>query len=326
MDHPRLYWNDNRTPGTEWIRFTPLEVPTDRIWTAKDDARYIMAPLAILTGMAMSPALVNRFPWYAKLFGGRQAARSIHFLDLVGFLAFIVVHVTLVAMTGFERNMNHIVLGTDGSRPGGMILGLIGIALVVLSWVAAHYISWFFPRGLQLAQKAVTQPVKLVTLDRLIPCETYTAEQISPHFWPNGKMPVREDWKQFAANDFKDYRLKVAGLVEHPAELSLDDLRALGLEETITMHHCIQGWSGIAQWSGVSMRKLIEHVRPMPSARVVAFYSFGGSLYGDLYYDTQTIYNAMKPECMAARRLWRGSAIARGESAWLQNGQVDRTD
>lgn len=394
MDHPRLYWNDNCTPGTEWIRFTPLEVPTDRIWTAKDDARYIspivstpgyrhtvgvarswhfitvygfvltgvffviglltstqwerlvstslnvfvqawntfvvyanfhlppepngfygynalqqlayfatvfiMAPLAILTGMAMSPALVNRFPWYAKLFGVRQAARSIHFLDLVGFLVFIVVHVTLVAMTGFERNMNHIVLGTDDSRPGGMILGLIGIALVVLSWVAAHYISWFFPRGLQLAQKAVTQPVKLVTLDRLIPRETYTAEQISPHFWPNGKMPVREDWKQLAANDFKDYRLKVAGLVEHPAELSLDDLRALGLEETITMHHCIQGWSGIAQWSGVSMRKLIEHVRPMPSARVVAFYSFGDSLYGDLYYDTQTIYNAMKPECMLA--------------------------
>ncbi len=39
MDHPRLYFNDGCTPGSEWIRFTPLKVPRDRIWTAKDDAR-----------------------------------------------------------------------------------------------------------------------------------------------------------------------------------------------------------------------------------------------------------------------------------------------
>ncbi|MGQ3684753.1 MAG: hypothetical protein ACUBOA_07085 [Candidatus Loosdrechtia sp.] len=41
MDHPRLYWNDHCTPGTEWIRFTSTNVPLDPVWTAKDDARYI---------------------------------------------------------------------------------------------------------------------------------------------------------------------------------------------------------------------------------------------------------------------------------------------
>ena len=41
--------------------------------------------------------------------------------------------------------MNHIVLGTDDFQPMGMVLGFIGIAVVVLSWVAAHYISWYFP-------------------------------------------------------------------------------------------------------------------------------------------------------------------------------------
>jgi hypothetical protein len=150
---------------------------------------FIMAPVSILTGLAMSPALVNRFPAYTRIFGGRQGARSIHFLMLVGFIAFVVVHVVLVALTGFARNMNHIVLGVDDARPAGMVLGFIGIAAVVLSWVAAHYISWYFPRGLQHAEKALTQPVKMVTLDRLIPQEHYTREQISPHFWPNGKMP-----------------------------------------------------------------------------------------------------------------------------------------
>jgi len=401
MDHPRLYFNDGCTPGTEWIRFTPLKVPKDRLWTAKDDNRYlspiiglpgyahsigigrcwhflnvygflltgfffvsglltsdqwqrlvptswgiflqawntfvyyanfhlppepngfygynalqqlvyfatifIMAPLAILTGMAMSPALANRFPKYVRLFGGRQAARSIHFLVMLGFVYFIVAHVTLVVLTGFRRNMNHIVLGIDNNNPGGMVLGLIGLALVVLSWVVAHYISWYLPRGLQHVAKALTQPVKLLTLDRLSPRQRYTKDQISPYFWPNGKLPVREDWKQLAAGGFKDYRLKIGGMVENPVELSLNDLRALGGEETITMHHCIQGWSGIAQWGGVPLRKVIELVRPRPGARTIVFYSYGPAPLGGLYYDTQSLYNAMKPECMLA---------------WEMNGQA----
>jgi hypothetical protein len=114
---------------------------------------FIMAPLSILTGLAMSPALVNRFPAYTRVFGGRQGARSIHFMMFAGFIGFIIVHVSLVALTGFARNMNHIVLGVDDTRPAGAALGLIGIAVVVVSWIAAHYMSWYSPRGLQRAEK-----------------------------------------------------------------------------------------------------------------------------------------------------------------------------
>ena len=56
MDHPRLYFNDHCTPGSEWIRFTPLQVPTDRPWTAKDDARYILrGPAHPATGTRSVP-------------------------------------------------------------------------------------------------------------------------------------------------------------------------------------------------------------------------------------------------------------------------------
>src|SRR5579872_506859 len=41
MDHPRLYGNVHCTPGTEWLRLTPIEVPTDRVWTAKEDSRHL---------------------------------------------------------------------------------------------------------------------------------------------------------------------------------------------------------------------------------------------------------------------------------------------
>src|SRR6185312_541274 len=77
---------------------------------------FVFAPISIVAGAAMSPAMVNRFPWFPRLFGGRQGARSIHFLMMLCWVGFLVVHVTLVILTGFARNMNHIVLGTDNNR------------------------------------------------------------------------------------------------------------------------------------------------------------------------------------------------------------------
>lgn len=61
-----------------------------------------MAPLSILTGLAMSPALDNRAGWYPRLFGGRQSARSLHFLLLCGYLGFLVAHVTMAAVNGWH--------------------------------------------------------------------------------------------------------------------------------------------------------------------------------------------------------------------------------
>lgn len=115
-----------------------------------------------------------------------------------------------------------------------------------------------------------------------------------------GSPPVSDTWKQLAGGGFKDYRLTVGGRVERPLSLSLDDLRALGRKENISLHHCIQGWSGIARWGGVPMSAIMELARPTPEARVVAFFSFGEGLYGGTYYDTQTLENVLKLECMLA--------------------------
>jgi len=69
---------------------------------------------------------------------------------------------------------------------------------------------------------------------------------------------------------FRDYRLRVGGLVEKQAEFALSDLELLGKVEYVTMHHCIQGWTGIAKWSGIPMRAILEVVRPLPAARGAA--------------------------------------------------------
>jgi DMSO/TMAO reductase YedYZ molybdopterin-dependent catalytic subunit len=75
------------------------------------------------------------------------------------------------------------------------------------------------------------------TLDPLAPRAQYPRGEISPHFWPNGKMPTSEGWLRLADIDFRDYRLRIHSLVEQPIELSLDELRTLAKQEQITMHH-----------------------------------------------------------------------------------------
>jgi thiosulfate reductase cytochrome b subunit len=203
--HPRLYWNDHCTPGSEWLKFTKKRRPTDRLWTASDEessfpsaialpghenlglrrhwhfltdvawlltglvyvamlfaspewrrliptswqivpdagramlgyltlhiveapGRYnalqqlsyaavifLLAPFSIATGIAMSPAMAARFPWYIKIFHGRQGARSLHFLALSAFIAFFMGHVALVVLHGFRKGLAVIVLGETQS-------------------------------------------------------------------------------------------------------------------------------------------------------------------------------------------------------------------
>lgn len=261
---------------------------------------FVLAPLAMVTGLAMSPAIESRFPWYPKLFGNRQTARSIHFMVMISYVLFIIGHVTLVVVTGFKENMNHIVLGTQGSGSTGMWIGLGIIALVGLCCYLAAWLSWHRSRTMQKIQKFINNNLWYSTIDRFHPKPSYTKDDISSYFWANGKLPESEEWRQLVENDFKDYKLKVGGLVETPCEFTMEELKKMVEEENITMHHCIQGWSGIAQWKGTALRQIIDVVKPLPEVGTVAFYSFGEGLYGGTYYSTHTLSNCMKPGAILA--------------------------
>ena len=262
---------------------------------------FILAPLAMFTGMAMSPAIENRFHWYPKLFGNRQSARSIHFLIMIAYVVFIIIHVALIAATGLVRNMNHIINGTDDLKNlSGVYIGTAIIVATAAFCFFAHWLSWQMPRQIQQLNAAINGNLWRITLNRFKPRAYYQQKDISPYFWVNGKMPSSEAWQKLAANDFKDYKLKISGMVENPVELSLHDLKNLGMKQTITMHHCIQGWSGVAEWGGLPISKIIELVKPHATVATLAFYSFGEGLYGGFYYDTITLDNCLKPESILA--------------------------
>jgi sulfoxide reductase catalytic subunit YedY len=137
-------------------------------------------------------------------------------------------------------------------------------------------------------------------VNRFKPKAYYQKKDISPYFWLNGKMPHSAEWEKLAGNNFAEYKLKIGGLVNNPVELSLEDLKMMGKEQNITMHHCIQGWSGIAEWGGIPLSKIIELVKPDPAVTTVAFISFGEGLYGGAYYDTHTLDNCLKPQSILA--------------------------
>lgn len=69
---------------------------------------FVLLPLLILTGLAMSPGM---WPWLIDLFGGRQSARSIHFIAMAAMSGFIVVHLALVFLAGFINEVRSMLTG-----------------------------------------------------------------------------------------------------------------------------------------------------------------------------------------------------------------------
>ncbi|WP_182347486.1 molybdopterin-dependent oxidoreductase [Tomitella gaofuii] len=264
---------------------------------------FVFAPLAILTGIAMSPAMDNHFTWYQKIFGNRQIARSLHFLVMVVFVVFYGVHMLMVAATGFAENLNAITLDVapaDGFNLNGIALWGLAILVVILFNVWAVRFSWTHTRVLQRISNATVGKVMDLLFDKYAPKAEYAEEDISPFFWPNGLVPVSDEWHALHSGGFDDYRLKVTGLVDNPLELSLDDIKALAYRDQITMHNCIQGWSAIGKWSGLPFSALIDLVRPSPEARWVIFRSFGEGGEGGQYYDSHSMVDLEHPQSLLA--------------------------
>jgi thiosulfate reductase cytochrome b subunit len=67
---------------------------------------FVALPLAVMTGLAMSPTITAAFPFLSGMFGGHQSARTIHFVAFVALLMFVIVHVVMVVRSGFRRQMS----------------------------------------------------------------------------------------------------------------------------------------------------------------------------------------------------------------------------
>lgn len=72
---------------------------------------FVLLPLMIFTGMAISPGMDAAWPFLLDVFGGRQSARSIHFLCAWALVAFLVLHVVLVLLSNPLRQLREMITG-----------------------------------------------------------------------------------------------------------------------------------------------------------------------------------------------------------------------
>jgi len=278
------------------IQYLSLHWPANHGWVAYNGLQllayfvtvFVAAPLAVLTGLGMSPALSTRFRRISTILS-IQTARSLHFLVLVWFLVFIVLHVSLVFTTGLLSNLNHIYAGQNSGGWVGFWIFAAATMVVAVAWLAATPFTLRHPRVVQRVGQTIVGPLEHL-FEHLDPrAGQYTEKDLSPYFWHNGQYPVSEEYRALFDSNFSDYRLRIEGLVENPVDLDLQQLRALTSHEQITQHFCIQGWSGVAKWGGVSMQTVVDLVRPRPEAKWVVFYSYGEGADKGIYYDAHPI-------------------------------------
>jgi thiosulfate reductase cytochrome b subunit len=72
---------------------------------------FVALPLMVVTGLTMAPAVTVAYPVLLDVFGGSQSARTIHFFAFAALVLFLVVHVAMVVLTGFRRQMRAMILG-----------------------------------------------------------------------------------------------------------------------------------------------------------------------------------------------------------------------
>jgi DMSO/TMAO reductase YedYZ molybdopterin-dependent catalytic subunit len=96
------------------------------------------------------------------------------------------------------------------------------------------------------------------------------------------------------AGTFADWRLKVEGRVARPRSFSLAELEALPARRQITKHTCEEGWSAIAEWTGVPLRAVLEATGIMPSARFINFFAYDDTA------ESIDMFDALHPQTILA--------------------------
>ena len=103
-----------------------------------------------------------------------------------------------------------------------------------------------------------------------------------------------EDYARLQQGGFAGWRLSISGLVASPGSYSLADLKALPSRTQITRHTCEEGWSAIAEWTGVQLGRVLDAAGIRPEARWVNFCSYDG------WIDSIDLLDALHPQTLLA--------------------------
>jgi DMSO/TMAO reductase YedYZ molybdopterin-dependent catalytic subunit len=142
-------------------------------------------------------------------------------------------------------------------------------------------------------------------VDRNALAREFQESDISPVFRSNGTgNPDTPEYNALVAGNFRQWRLRVDGLVSRPRALSLDDIRAMPARTQVTRHDCVEGWSAIGQWKGVPLSAVLNAAGIAHEAKYVVFYCADVLESGaDPYYESIDLIDAFHPQTILAYEL-----------------------
>jgi DMSO/TMAO reductase YedYZ molybdopterin-dependent catalytic subunit len=102
----------------------------------------------------------------------------------------------------------------------------------------------------------------------------FSRGEISKVAQVSGEHPKTDQYQRLLSGGFADWRLAVDGLVARPASFSLAQLKQFPSRSQITEHTCEEGWSFVAEWTGVPLSYVMNLVGVLPQAKYVVFFPF----------------------------------------------------
>ena len=121
---------------------------------------------------------------------------------------------------------------------------------------------------------------RLLTANSL--AREFSRSQISNPPYANGRPPKDDAFKRLQEGGFKDWKLEIDGMVARPGALSLAELKSYPASSQITHLACEEGWSFIAEWTGVPLHQILDRVGILPQAKYVVFHTIQPRWWGSV--------------------------------------------
>ena len=121
----------------------------------------------------------------------------------------------------------------------------------------------------------------------------FSRSEISKDPFANEVGPLGQDFERLQAGGFTDWRLAVDGMAARPASFSLAELKSFPCHTQITLVACEEGWSYIAEWSGVPLSHILDLVGALPQVRYVVYRSFQPD-----WWDSIDLADALHPQTL----------------------------
>jgi DMSO/TMAO reductase YedYZ molybdopterin-dependent catalytic subunit len=132
-------------------------------------------------------------------------------------------------------------------------------------------------------------------LNRHAMAREFSRRELSENPFANEVEPLGPEFQRLQAGGFADWRLAVDGMAARPTTFSLAEIRSFPMSSQITMIGCEEGWTYIAEWTGVPLSYILDRVGTLPQVRYVVYHSIQTD-----WWESIDMADALHPQTLVA--------------------------